>query len=226
MGSGHFLIAAAHRLAKHVAAARSGEGEPSPQETCKALRDVVGHCLYGVDINPMSAELCRVSLWMEALEPGKPLSFLDHHIRVGNSLLGATPDLIAQGIPDGAYKPIEGDDTDACAELRKQNKKEREGIGGLFAKEDAALRDELRKAAAVIDEIGDSRPEDIHRKEAAFHAAQSNYDFQKAADLADLWCAAFVIKKNFLSPSPTAAAEGSRTEAPPAAYLPPRRRRH
>ena len=60
-----------------------------------ALRDVIGRCLYGVDINPMAAELCRVSLWLEALEPGKPLSFLDHHIRVGNSLLGTTPELIA-----------------------------------------------------------------------------------------------------------------------------------
>jgi type II restriction/modification system DNA methylase subunit YeeA len=56
-----------------------------------ALRDVIGHCLYGVDINPMAAELCRVSLWLEAIEPGKPLSFLDHHIRVGNALLGTTP---------------------------------------------------------------------------------------------------------------------------------------
>lgn len=43
----------------------------------------------------MAAELCRVSLWLEALEPGKPLSFLDHHIRVGNSLFGATPNLCA-----------------------------------------------------------------------------------------------------------------------------------
>ena len=56
---------------------------------------MIGRCLYGVDVNPMAAELCRVSLWLEALEPGKPLSFLDHHIRVGNSLLGATPELIA-----------------------------------------------------------------------------------------------------------------------------------
>ncbi len=60
-----------------------------------ALRDVIGRCLYGVDINPMAVELCKVSLWLEALEPGKPLSFLDHHIRVGNSLLGATPELTA-----------------------------------------------------------------------------------------------------------------------------------
>ena len=91
VGSGHFLVGAAHRLARHLARVRAlaqGESEPSPLLYQHALRDVIGRCLYGVDINPMAVELCRVSLWLEALEPGKPLSFLDHHIRVGNSLLG------------------------------------------------------------------------------------------------------------------------------------------
>jgi len=74
-------------LAKNVAVSRTGDEEPSPIAIRSALRDVIGHCIYGVDINPMAAELCKVSLWMEAMVPNKPLSFLDHHIRVGNSLL-------------------------------------------------------------------------------------------------------------------------------------------
>ncbi|RLB95798.1 MAG: type II DNA modification enzyme, partial [Deltaproteobacteria bacterium] len=98
-GSGHFLIAAAHRIAKRLAAIRSGEDEPAPEHYQHALRDVIGHCIYGVDINPMSVELCKVSLWMEAMEPGKPLAFLDHRIKCGNSLLGATPALLKKGIP-------------------------------------------------------------------------------------------------------------------------------
>jgi hypothetical protein len=59
VGSGHFLARAAHRLARHVArirAAAQGEGEPSPSFYQHALRDVVGRCLYGVDMNPMAAE--------------------------------------------------------------------------------------------------------------------------------------------------------------------------
>ena len=87
-GSGHFLVRAAHRVAKRLAALRTGDDEPSPEAVRHALRDVIGRCIYGVDINPMSVELCKVSLWMESLEPGKPLSFLDHHIQCGNSLLG------------------------------------------------------------------------------------------------------------------------------------------
>lgn len=128
VGSGHFLIAAAHRMAKKVAALSTGEEEPAPAAVRVALRDVIGHCLYGVDVNPMAAELCRVSLWMEALVPGKPLTFLDHHIQVGNSLLGATPELIAKGIPDEAFTAIEGDDKKACSVLRKRNKEEKNGI--------------------------------------------------------------------------------------------------
>jgi N-6 DNA Methylase len=87
-GSGHFLIAAAHRIARAVATVRTGEPEATPLEVRHALREVVARCLYGVDVNPMAVELCRVALWLETLQPGKPLSFLDHHIRAGDSLLG------------------------------------------------------------------------------------------------------------------------------------------
>lgn len=156
-----------------------------------------------VAINPMAVELCKVTLWLEALEPGKPLSFLDHHILCGNSLLGATPELIKGGIPDEAYEAIEGDDKEACSVLKKKNKRENPKLGEWFISDEAAIRDKLFQAAAAIDEMGDSKPEDIHRKEIAFHNAQSNYDFQKAWDLANLWCAAFVLKKRF----PTSASE-------------------
>lgn len=196
-GSGHFIIRAGHRIARHLARVRSGEDEPSPTIYRTALRDVIGHCLYGVDINPMAVELCKVTLWLEALEPGKPLSFLDHHIRCGNSLLGATPELIAAGLPDDAFEAIEGDDKSACASLKKLNRAQREGLRHMFIAEDTAIRERLHQAAAAIDEIKDNLPEDIHRKEAAFRSAQTNYDFGKAWDLANLWCAAFVIKKHF-----------------------------
>ena len=88
---------------------------------------MIGRCLYGVDLNSMAVELCKVSLWIEALQPGKPLSFLDHHVQQGNSLLGTTPALMARGIPDTAFDPIEGDDKKVCAALRKKNKAERAG---------------------------------------------------------------------------------------------------
>lgn len=53
-----------------------------------------------LSINPMAVELCKINLWLESLEPGKPLSFLDHHIQCGNSLLGTTPALLNKGTND------------------------------------------------------------------------------------------------------------------------------
>ena len=173
VGSGHFLVGAAHRLARHLARVRAlaqGESEPSPLLYQHAVRDVIGHCLYGVDLNPMSAELCRVSLWLEALEPGKPLSFLDHHIRVGNSLLGATPELIAAGLPDEAFTAIEGDDKKACSLLKKRNKGERANVSGLFAQQAAETQARLQQAAAVLADLPDDRPEDIRRNEQVITA--------------------------------------------------------
>ena len=53
-------------------------------------RHVLKRCIYGVDLNPMAVELAKVSLWLDAFTIGAPLSFLDHHLRCGNSLIGAT----------------------------------------------------------------------------------------------------------------------------------------
>jgi hypothetical protein len=47
-----------------------------------AVREVIGRCTYGVDLEPLAVELCKVSLWMEAIEPGLPLSFLDAHVQL------------------------------------------------------------------------------------------------------------------------------------------------
>lgn len=91
------------------------------------MHDVAERCIFGVDINPLAAELAKVSLWLESMQPGRPLSFLSAHIKVGNSLIGATPALIAAGIPDEAFKAIDGDDTKHLADLKKRNKVERGG---------------------------------------------------------------------------------------------------
>lgn len=87
-GSGHFLVAAAHRIARALARVRTGDPEPAPEALRAALRDVVGRCHYGVDVNPMAVELCKVALWMETIEPGKPLTFLEYRIQCGDSLIG------------------------------------------------------------------------------------------------------------------------------------------
>ena len=74
-GSGHFLLAAARRIGKELAKVRTGEAQPGAEEIKKAIRDVIQHCIYGVDFNPLAVDLCKVALWIEGFNRGKPLSF-------------------------------------------------------------------------------------------------------------------------------------------------------
>lgn len=207
-GSGHFLLAAAHRIAKRLAAVRTGEEAPTPDAQRNALRDVIGHCLYGVDLNPMAVELCKVSLWLEAIEPGKPLSFLDAHIQCGNSLLGTTPALIAKGLPDEAFIPLEGDDKDVVSELKKRNKRELTGTGKqkqtkaiatpLFSGLGTSygpLIDNLSKEFEVLEAVDDATMAAVHAKETRYKAMQGSEGWRHAKLVADAWCAAFVWEK-------------------------------
>ena len=109
-GSGHFLLAAARRIATRVARTRAG-GVASAEDYRHALRDVARACIHGVDRNPMAVELTKVALWIETVEPGKPLGFLDANIREGDALFGVyNLEALRQGIPDAAYKVLSGDD--------------------------------------------------------------------------------------------------------------------
>lgn len=125
-GSGHFLLAAARRLAEKLAELRSvesgQEGAVRPQDYRRALREVVACCIFGVDRNPMAIELARTALWLEGFEEGRPLNFLDHHLQVGDALLGLT-DLKALelGIAKDAFRPLSGDDKEVCKALAKAN---------------------------------------------------------------------------------------------------------
>jgi N-6 DNA Methylase len=126
-GSGHFLLAAARRAAARIAKQRS-PGAPSQVEFQRALRDVVSRCIYGVDRNPLAVELCKVALWIEALEPGKPLTFLESRIRCGDSLVGVFDyAMLKDGIPDEAYKPLTGDDKNPARAWAKLNRGQRDG---------------------------------------------------------------------------------------------------
>ncbi|MET7863698.1 Eco57I restriction-modification methylase domain-containing protein [Micromonospora taraxaci] len=202
-GSGHFLVAAARRIAKQVAAVRERNPEPTIDAVRHALHEVVARCIYGVDLNPMAVELAKVSLWVEALEPGKPLSFLDAHVKQGNALIGATPALLKRGIPDEAFKPIEGDDKTIAKSLEKQNAKQRAGQGSLFDPDEGAkvantvfARDLRRITTAAADNLGD-----VRRQASAYLNWKTSAEYARALHVADAWCAAFVWKKTKDAPS-------------------------
>ncbi|MEU6086697.1 DNA methyltransferase [Streptomyces sp. NPDC047085] len=202
-GSGHFLVAAARRIAKRVAAVREQNPEPTIDAVRHALHEVVARCIYGVDLNPMAVELAKVSLWLEALEPGKPLGFLDAHIKHGNALIGATPALLAKGIPDDAFKPIEGDDKKIASAIKKRNAAERGGQLSFHTEEriwvsNAAFAASLRDiTAASADTL-----RDVRLQSSRFRDLEQSADYLRSLHIADAWCAAFVWPKVQVAPTP------------------------
>ena len=191
-GSGHFLLAAARHIGKALACERTGEEEPAPERVREAIRDVIAHCIYGVDKNPLAVDLCRVALWLESHTGGKPLSFLDHRIRCGDSLIGVF-DLasLEGGIPDEAFKPLEGDDKTTARELARRNRDEREGQHDLFDWEPDAVLAGFTRASRTLDQIGDDSPEAIRRKKKLFERSHADPTWRRQREACDLWTAAF-----------------------------------
>lgn len=196
-GSGHFLLAAARRLATHIARLQTN-GTPSAAEYRRALRQIVGRCIFGVDLNPMAVELCKVSLWMEAVEPGLPLTFLNSHIQHGNALLGTTPELMGKGIPDKAWDPMEGDDKKTASALKKRNKKATEGqrsLDTLWSKPADTETDTITRAVAELDEASDANVDALAKKEQRWDGILGSPEYRHQKFVADAWCAAFVWPK-------------------------------
>src|SRR5690606_11798919 len=197
-GSGHFLLAAARRLAGELARIRAG-GTPGAVEYRHALRDVVTHCIFGVDRNPMALELARMALWLEAHTPDRALGFLDHHLVCGDSLLGLLDlSVLADGIPDDAFKPLTGDDRELANQLRRLN---REGRKVLQRKrESGALSLELggrtlADAFARLEQLSDDAVENVEAKRAQYAALRADAENSPIAVAADLYMAAFLMPK-------------------------------
>jgi len=211
-GSGHFLIAAAHRIARRLAQVRTGHEEPFIDATRTALRDVIGHCVYAVDLNPMAVELCKVALWLEALDPGKPFTFLDHHIKSGNSLLGLHPrtELVSianSGVPDAAYESVDNADREACARARERNRRERAGEQPLFAISGGDSASPIIHAFRELGQADDTEINAARAKEDAYKDLVSGTAFRRLLRTANTWCAAFVSKKSISSHAPFTTAD-------------------
>ena len=120
-GSGHIVLAMARTLAWYICPLRTGEDNPASLDYRQALREVIQKCIYAVDYNPDAVELCKVVLWIEGYCAGKPLSFLDHHIRCGNSVVGVTNlDALLDGVPKEAFTAEDKETKKKIIELNKQ----------------------------------------------------------------------------------------------------------
>ncbi len=220
-GAGHFLLGAARRMAARIAALRA-PGAPGRDDFQYALREVVSRCLYGVDRNPLAVELCKVALWIEALDPGKPLSYLAPRIVCGDSLVGVQDlAVLMAGIPDAGYDALTGDDKDAARQYRRWNAEQREGMAstgwtGQDLRPPAALIDEARTAAAMPEDSLDA----IAAKARAFDRLTHGDGWLRRKRACDLYMAAFLAPKPPLpDDAPTAAERDRRALAAPVVPL-------
>jgi hypothetical protein len=180
MGSGAFLVEACRFLARKYEAAlvrdgQVGETDLSPADRAMFRRVVAQRCLFGVDLNPMAVHLARLSLWLTTLAADKPLSFLDHHLLAGDSLVGASPADIVRLVP-GRARARRADDDQLP----------------LF---DPAL---LRGAAADVQLVRrdlehtlDDSPAIVRRKEQQLTELAAAGALRSWKSAADLWCAAW-----------------------------------
>lgn len=202
-GSGAFICAALEKMGEQLAMIRMGDEErPTEDQLREAKRDVLLHCIYGVDLNPMAIELAKFSLWITASLPDMPLSFLDHKLKCGNSLIGATPDLIKKGIPEDAFKAVGNDNPDICTKLKQKVRRELESLnrvneptaqyGFQFKRNET---DELLRIREVLNNRKQEQVSDVDMAEEEYLELEKMERKFKDWLMADVWTAAFFIGK-------------------------------
>lgn len=206
-GSGHILLSAARRIAQELTRVRTGEDQPSPGPFREAIRDVINNCIYGVDKNPLAVELCKVALWLEAHNPGKPLNFLDNKIRCGDSIVGlARIEELQNGIATEAFKTLPGDDKTIASEFRKKNKEELQNRDQYTLTDKEEVIEKLNNISVKFksfNELPDNTVEAVRKKAEEFDVLKGS-DWWHLKEAADLQVAQFFIpkdssNKNFLT---------------------------
>ncbi|TIL60520.1 MAG: type II DNA modification enzyme [Mesorhizobium sp.] len=192
-GSGHFLLGAARRMATRVALLRDSEAPDYPA----AMRDVARHCIHGVDRNPMAVELAKVAMWIEAVEPGKPLTFLDSHIRCGDSLVGVFDlSVLGEGIPDDAYKLLNGDDREVVNYYKAKNRREQTERGRIESGFGFNRQKDLARDLAALADMPEETVDQIAEKRSRFETLMSRGAAAWTVERAcDLWTSTFFAPK-------------------------------
>jgi hypothetical protein len=179
MGSGHFLVEATEFLALALATDPYVETKALTEEDLTHWkRRVVERCIYGVDKNPLAVELAKLSLWLATVAADKPLSFLDHHLKCGDSLIGAR-------VTDLGWAPPVILNEKAHKQLEAQKARQVNMFGYLLSQQLPVM---LGKVLEITEVESDSY-EMVQAKEAADQAVQQlKAPFQAVADL---WVSAY-----------------------------------
>ena len=190
MGSGHFLVEATHFIARkllersgHDQAAGNGRTAPADEpELARLRRLVVERCIYGVDLNPLAVELAKLSLWLATVAEGQPLSFLDHHLRCGDSLIGARAADLPMPPPDRAATRV-AERHNRSAELQEARGQLSLFDADAFTRHATEILTSLGEISATLSDTRDA----VHRKGAILRELEAEHR-RRYEELADLWC--------------------------------------
>jgi hypothetical protein len=210
MGSGAFLVAACRYLADVYEQALVSEGtvesaEIDASDRAGFRRTIAQRCLYGVDRNPTAVQLTRLSLWLATLAADRPLTFLDHHLRCGNSLVGASPRDIMRQPPPGSG-----------------TRRRKPAAMPLFGDEDlsVALANVIPPRIRLATEADDTA-EIVRRKERSLAALEMEAaPLARWRALADAWCAAWFWSSAVVGGAPVWSAISATIRGAPSG-LPP-----
>ena len=195
MGSAAFPVAACRHLARACerALVRDGErheGNINEGDQWGFRREVAQRCLFGVDLNPAAVQLARFSLWLATLAAEKPLTFLDHRLVAGDSLIGASPMDLARQPPPGAMS----------------SRKKASGNVETPLFDDSHLEPSL--AAAVLErtwiaDTADDTLQIVREKEQRLARLARTGGWMA---LADLWCSCWMWPDQGTAPDPAVFA--------------------
>jgi hypothetical protein len=173
MGSGHFLLSACQYLAEEIAThpfsadSHAPDDNPDGSSLVYWKRQVVEHCLFGVDQNPLAVELAKLALWLDTVATDKPLTYLDHHLRVGNSLVGASVDSL-DTLP--GRPPL---------------------VAAAYRGQVTQIIESFLNPLDQIRSIGSDTADRVKQKSALLR--QANDRIRPFAAVGDLWCASFYL---------------------------------
>ena len=207
MGSGHFLVKVVDVVAWHLTVNcdpldKDAPSDNGPEEYDYWKRKVVENCIYGVDMNPMAVELAKVALWLHTASLGQPLSFLDHHLKCGNSLVGADlrdvahPGLESKTLKSGTtwspvmqQKPVSA--PSAKDRKKKKKKKESKQLELPFPIDTNLFSGILGSVASILHRPSNT-PGDIKKKRRDY-LISVNIRLAAHRLLCDLWCAQWFL---------------------------------
>jgi len=195
MGSGHFPVEVTEYIARYlvelgVQPEAAGENiEKGEAELSYWKRRVAQQCIYGVDLNPLAVELAKLSLWLSTAAKDRPLSFLDHHLRPGNALIGSWLNEVASGQHPAAKQARQR--ARHVAEIVQSQ--QTQVVAQLTMLADAEFRDSMSSALASIAAIEQSQGitlSDVKAQEAAYAELRQRFS-EKYSTLANLGAALY-----------------------------------